>query len=106
MHRHKQMKRLDPQAEKLLQLVRSSGNPEYWQMTPAQARYWHNRKAALLDVPPQPMFSVEDCGIDGPFTEVPLRLYTPRKPDGLFPVLVWLHGGGHVVGSLDSYDAL
>src|SRR4029453_11328733 len=29
-----------------------------------------------------------------------------RPPTGPFGVLVWLHGGGHVVGSLDSYDAL
>lgn len=106
MNRHKKKIRLDPQVEKVLQRVRWSGNPEYWQMTPAQARYWHNRKAGILDVKPQPVLSVEDCSIDGPFTEISLRIYTPREPTGLFPVLVWLHGGGHVVGSLDSYDAL
>src|SRR4029077_1593337 len=32
--------------------------------------------------------------------------YVPRRATGPFPVLLWLHGGGHVVGSLDSYDAL
>jgi len=106
MHQRKNTIRLDPQAERVLLLVRWSVVPQYSEMTPAQARYWHNRKAGLLDVRPQTVFSVEDCSIDGPGTEIGLRIYTPRKPTGLFPVLVWLHGGGHVVGSLDSYDPL
>ena len=102
----KKTTKLDPQAEYVLGLVRQAGNRQYWEMTPREARYWHNRKSGILDVRPQPVFSVEDGHIDGPFTDIALRFYTPREPTGLFPVLVWLHGGGHVVGSLDSYDAV
>ena len=41
---------VNSQARDVLGLIRSAGNPEYWQMTPAQARDWHNRKSGLLDV--------------------------------------------------------
>lgn len=97
---------LDPQVEYVLDLVRKAGNPEYWQMTPEQARDWHNRKAAILDIEPQPVYRIEDRAVPGVAGDIPIRLYTPRAPSGSFPMLVWLHGGGHVVGNINSYDAL
>jgi acetyl esterase len=97
---------LDPQVAAVLEKIRLAGNPEYWQMTPAQARDWHNRKAGLLDIKPEPVHAVEDRVVRAIEADVPVRIYTPRAPDAPLPILVWLHGGGHVVGSLDSYDAL
>ena len=97
---------LDPQVAAVLAKIRDAGNPEYWQMTPAQAREWHNRKAGILDIKPAPVHAVADRAIPGPESEIPVRVYTPRAADAALPVLVWLHGGGHVIGSLDSYDAL
>jgi acetyl esterase len=41
--------------------------------------------------------------IDGPAGPLRLRIYRPDVP-GPLPLLVWLHGGGWVVGSLDSHD--
>ena len=97
---------LDPQVVAVLERIRAAGNPEYWQMTPEEARDWHNRKAAILDIAPQPVAKTDDRRIAGPDGEIALRIYTPRPSDAPLPVLVWLHGGGHVVGSLGSYDAL
>lgn len=97
---------LDPQVAAVLEKIRLAGNPEYCQMTPAQARDWHNRKAGILDIAPQPVHHVADRRVPGPEADVPVRIYTPRESAAPLPVLVWLHGGGHVVGSLDSYDAL
>jgi acetyl esterase len=97
---------LDPQVQYVLDRVRKAGVPEYWQMTPEQARDWHNRKAGILDIKPAPVFKVENRAIPSRRGAIPLRSYTPREAAEGLPVLVWLHGGGHVIGSLDSYDAV
>lgn len=97
---------LDPQVERVLDLVRSSGSPDYSEMNPDDAREWHQRTASLLDIPPEPLYGIEDRAVDGPRGEIPLRVYTPRQSAEPLPVFVWMHGGGHVVGSIDSYDAL
>ena len=44
---------VDPQVAAVLEKIRLAGKPEYWQMTPAQAREWHNRKAGILDIAPE-----------------------------------------------------
>jgi acetyl esterase len=97
---------LDPQVAAVLENIRLAGNPEYWQMSPAQARDWHNRKSGILDVAPEPVHAVDDRIVPADEAAVPVRIYTPRPSNSPLPVLVWLHGGGHVVGSLTSYDAL
>ena len=96
---------LDPQVEKMLSGIRAASR-EYWQMTPAEARDWHIRKGGLLDIKPDPVFRVENRVLETEPVAVPVRIFTPRESNEPFPILVWLHGGGHVVGSLDSYDAL
>jgi acetyl esterase len=97
---------LDPQVAAILEKVRLAGNPEYWQMTPARAREWHDRKAGILEIAPEPVHAVADRVVRAIEADVPVRIYTPRPSPSPLPILVWLHGGGHVVGSLASYDAL
>ena len=97
---------LDAQVQAVLDKIREAGNPEYWQMTPQQARDWHNRKAGILDVKPEPVFKTSDRSVPGVGGAIPVRIFVPRHAAQPLPALVWLHGGGHVVGSLDSYDAL
>lgn len=48
--------------------------------------------------------SVVDRTVPGPAGAIPVRVYRPHG-DGPFPVLLWFHGGGWVVGSLDANDA-
>lgn len=49
--------------------------------------------------------SVEDRKVAGPAGEVPVRIYTPEGT-GPFPVIVYFHGGGFVVGDLDTQDMI
>jgi acetyl esterase len=70
---------LDPQVVAVLELIRKAGSPEYWQMTPQQARDWHNQKSGILDIKPAPVFRVEDRRIPGPVSEIQIRIYTPRS---------------------------
>ena len=97
---------LDPQVAAILEKIRLAGSPEYSQMTPAQARDWHERKAGILDIAPEAVHGVADRVVRAVEADVPVRVYTPRPSRAPLPILVWMHGGGHVVGSLQSYDAL
>src|SRR3954452_21032775 len=47
---------------------------------------------------------VMDHAVAGPSGHVPVRLYLPETPDGPPPLLVYLHGGGWILGSRASYD--
>ena len=53
--------------------------------------------------PVQPVGRVDDVTIDGPGGPLALRLYTPLGA-GPFPTLLYFHGGGWVVGDLDTHD--
>jgi acetyl esterase len=91
---------LDPQAQAVIDTVNSLGLPPVWEVTPEQARI----NAAARPRPAGPeVAAVEDRGIPGPAGDVPVRIYTPEG-SGPFPILVWYHGGGWVVGDLDSAD--
>ncbi len=65
------------------------------------------RMASQLDVQGQPIGKVEDRTIPGPVGDIPLRLYTPVAAGSeALPVLVYFHGGGWVIGDLETHDAL
>lgn len=51
------------------------------------------------------LFSIKDIKISGPHGDIPLRIYSPLGV-GPFPVVVYFHGGGWVVGSLNTADAI
>ena len=55
--------------------------------------------------PPETVAHVEDRTIPGPAGQIPVRIYTPtgRPP---FPLLVYFHGGGWVIGNLETHDGV
>ncbi|WP_436778338.1 alpha/beta hydrolase [Yinghuangia sp. YIM S09857] len=55
--------------------------------------------------PRRPVYALVDRSIPGPAGPVPIRVYKPRRESWL-PVLVYAHGGGWVMGDLESHDAL
>ncbi|MDA1129342.1 MAG: alpha/beta hydrolase [Chloroflexi bacterium] len=91
---------LDPQVIKVMEQVAALGLPAAYTVSPAHAR----ANAKLRPRSPGPeVAKVEDRAIPGPDGDVPVRIYTPEG-DGPFPILAWYHGGGWVVGDLDSAD--
>lgn len=59
---------------------------------------------AARPLPPgAPVANVEDRSVPGPAGDIPVRIYTPDG-EAPFPVLVWFHGGGWVVGTLEGID--
>lgn len=91
---------LDPQAQRVLEQIAALGLPPNHTVSPEQARI--NAKARPRAAGPE-VAKVEDRQIPGPGPKIPVRIYTPAGP-GPFPVLVWFHGGGWVVGDLESAD--
>lgn len=92
---------LDPQAQAVMEQVAALGFPPVHQVSPEQARA-NNR--ARPRAPGPAVARVEDRRLPGPEGEIPVRIYTPEGT-GPFPALVWFHGGGWVVGDLESADA-
>lgn len=97
---------LDPQARALLDAAKASGAPEMWELTPDQARaeYLRRTERVRADVD---IYRVEDRQIPGPVQPIKVRIYTPQasQEQASLPVLVWYHGGGFVIGDLDSHDS-
>ncbi len=97
---------IDPQAQHVIDLVRQANAPEYWQLTPGQAREQYRLRVDKLKVR-EPIHRTEDRRIPGPGSHVSIRIYHPRdpKPGERLPVLVWYHGGGFVIGDLETHDS-
>ena len=97
---------LDPQARALLDAAKAAGAPEMWELTPDQARaeYLRRTERVRADVD---IYRVEDRQIPGPVQPIKVRVYTPQvsQEQASLPVLVWYHGGGFVIGDLDSHDS-
>lgn len=91
---------LDPQAQQVIEQLAALGFPPPHTVTPEQARL--NAKARPRAAGPD-VAHVEERTIPGPGPAIPVRIYTPAGA-GPFPILVWFHGGGWVVGDLDSAD--
>ena len=97
---------LDPQAKALLDLMVERGVPPTHTLAPEQARRFYVERRAVTQPAPRPVGEVRDLTASGPHGDIPLRLY---RPDGLTnpaPVLVYYHGGGWVIGDLDTHDSL
>jgi acetyl esterase len=81
-------------------------NPDFRQtseLTPQAAREGYRALPTLLGPPPE-VSAVQDRTIEGPAGALRVRVYTPKNAVGPQPVLLFLHGGGWVIGDLDTHD--
>ncbi len=91
---------LDPQAQAVLDQLAALGLPPSNTVSPEEARA--NLKARPWEPGPE-VARVEDRSLPGVGPEISVRIYTPEG-SGPFPVLAWFHGGGWVVGDLETAD--
>lgn len=98
---------LDPQAKALLDGLAADANaPKLYNLPAEAARAFYRALGAAVDLQGVPIGKVEDMSIPGPGGEIALRIYTPVAAGGGSPALVFFHGGGWVIGDLDTHDAL
>jgi len=92
----------------VIDLVIRSGRPAYHQLSPKDARQlFRETRPASTPTPPQ-IGMVRDLTADGPPGPIPLRVYRPAGVPASTPlaVLVFFHGGGWVIGDLETHDVL
>ena len=95
---------LSAKAQEFLEQIAAAGMPPLGSASVADTRKAFDGIAAFGG-PIQAVARVEDRRIPGPAGEIPLRIYTPQ-PRGTLPVLVYYHGGGWVIGTFDTHDAV
>ena len=106
---------LHPQVALLLEKAANSPLPPYHDVPPAVARRFYRDTRGPLTPDPPPVESVQLLLTPGKTAEggpasgpVPLRAYRPKGAgkDEVLPALVYFHGGGWVIGDLDTHDVV
>ena len=93
---------LHPQSENFLQQLARAGVKPFHELTPREARIQMALGSRFLGKG-EPVARVEDLEIPGPAGPIPVRIYRPRLDQPL-PALVYLHGGGWLMGNLETHD--
>jgi len=100
---------LDPDAAAVFKAFQDAGRPPYESGTPAEARELYLKGRAVSNPEPPELKSVRPLAIPSPAGSIAARIFTPmtlRQTAGLAPCLVFFHGGGWVIGDLDSHDVV
>jgi acetyl esterase len=107
---------LHPQARALLDLIEERKIPPAHTLEPAEARIQYRERRHFTQPTPPPVALVRELAAESEHGSVPLRLYYPSRGTGesaaaegadeALPVLVYFHGGGWLMGDLDTHDTL
>jgi acetyl esterase len=103
------MPTLHPQIVKALDVMSKLGLQQIEALSPEAARRQMEETAKSRKAEPLPVARVEDRTMPSPPGPIPLRLYWPEAPGnstGPVPAIAYYHGGGHVIGSLDTHDLI
>jgi acetyl esterase len=95
-----------PDVKLLLAMMAASGQPPYHEMTAVDARAMRKRSRVETEPPIGELGTLCDLSCPGPAGVIPLRLFDPRVERGPGDVIVFTHGGGFVLGDLDSHASL
>jgi acetyl esterase len=95
-----------PEVAEFLEAVKKLGLKPVAALSPDAAREQMEAGVRARNLPEVPVGSVDNRTIPGPAGEIPVRVYRPDGADGRRGALVYFHGGGHVIGSLDTHDSV
>lgn len=103
---------IKPQMQAVIEKLASYGDKPIETLTAVEARKNHTPTDAVMDLIKENNISTPVSNVDTTGKEIPvaggtihIRIYTPKSGAGLFPVIVYYHGGGFVIANLDVYDA-
>jgi len=93
-----------PQVQTLLDAMAQMGGPALSDLSPEDARAMYRGLATMEHA--EEVHRVDDRLVPSPDGDIPVRVYTPQPAVGeAHGVLLWFHGGGWVIGDLDTADA-
>jgi acetyl esterase len=95
---------IHPQAREVMTYLASLGLPPIDKISSAEARRQYRETRATLRPAVPELFEIRDLHADGKGGPIPLRLYRPTP--GVLPAFVFFHGGGWVVGDLETHDVV
>ncbi len=102
-----------PKALEYMDRKNSIGIRDITELDPSEARVENNRATKLFLEKPEPVEKIENHLIREGFSEIPVRVYWPKITDSeddeeqdLYPIIVFFHSGGWVLGRVESYDEL
>jgi acetyl esterase len=95
---------IDPEARAYLEWLQSLGLPPLAEQGAEEARRLARMRVPMLAGEPEPVARIEDITVPGPRGPIGCRIYAPVESQAL-PALLYLHGGGWVVGDIDSHDS-
>ncbi|MDA1098892.1 MAG: alpha/beta hydrolase [Proteobacteria bacterium] len=99
---------VDDDLQKILEMIAAAGRLPYREVPLAEARAGYQVMVSLLDPEEEPIHRTQDRTIPGPAGEIPVRIYWPRETvlGESLGIFIFLHGGGFVIGDLDTHDPL
>jgi acetyl esterase len=100
---------LDPDAAAVYKAFQEAGRPAYETLTAPEAREYYRAAREAVNPEPPALESTKEISIPAPHGAMPARIYTPktlRKTNGLAPCMVFFHGGGWVIGDLDTHEVV
>ncbi|HEV3500580.1 MAG TPA: alpha/beta hydrolase [Bradyrhizobium sp.] len=100
---------LDADAAFVYKAFQEAGRPAYETLTAPEAREFYLQARVVSNPEPPELEKVEPLSIPAPHGAIPARIYTPktaRRKSGLAPCLVFFHGGGWVIGNLETHDVV
>ena len=96
---------LDPHLAGMLQMMAASGAKPIHEASPEEARAGFRMLTTGSRTPEQvvPVASVQDTTVDGAAGPLKARIYRPEG-EGPFPTVAFFHGGGYVIGDIETHD--
>ncbi len=98
--------KLDRETQALLHWVASGKPAALSELAVDAARAEYRRTLARTELPPPPVRQVDNLSIPAAGRDIDVRVYHPTHPGKTAPAIMFLHGGGCVVGDLDTHDVL
>jgi len=101
------MFKADPDTQRMIDWAAAAELPPLYSLSPEAARSQSATGTAKTALDLEVVEKVDDLAIDGPGGPLPVRIYQPKNAaPGPRPIVLYYHGGGFVIGSIDTHDSI